>query len=187
MSAEPNTLDYFKGVPIHTLNLCIQILQIWNYFVTTVTFDCVSPWLFNGKLRMAERTYVGLRFISEVASQSLAQSSQSASSRSIRPDSKPTGRRTVMEIYVANLWQANCCFFCPILFPWTCNLIGKSLTPSCLSCFSVVGGLWSTIRIDSLSGSAISAAKVKGFGTIFQFLSCFVPNNFHSNGSCKKY
>ena len=62
-----------------------------------VTFDCVSPPLFIGKLRMAERRtgYFGSFQPGKVASSALIAGGPA--------DQRPTGSRTVMEIYVANL------------------------------------------------------------------------------------
>ena len=151
--------------------MCIQIVQIWHCFVTTVTFDCVSPSVFIGKLRMAERTQLGLWFISTGKGCVTIEITRPDTNRQLDSNGDLCCQSVTSKLL----------FLIPYTFHRTCNLIGKSLTPrwNCLSCFSVAGCSSSIISINSLSRSAIFAAKVKGLGTIFQFLPRFVPNNFH--------
>ena len=79
-------------------------------FVSLARLRCVCTFirrLFIGKLNMVEwqRIPTLVDFNQVVASPAARSTEQ-----------RPTGRRTLMEIYVANLWQANCSFFSAILF-----------------------------------------------------------------------
>ena len=107
------------------IDMRLWIVQIWHYFVT---FDCVHRRRYSSgncaRLTGGPRVLWSLStcvcyFVAMVTFDCVS-ATLVRFNRLRHPRDHQTRYQqaagTLMEIYVANLWQANCCFFCPILF-----------------------------------------------------------------------